>query len=310
MAEAHIVAHSGCCITPQSLRLLNHAFVCSEGVSFDNAYGTSSLQVTAGSTGGLTVDVAAGSAFIEGVNFAGEGMYFVSNDSTVSLVLDPADAADPRCDLVVAQVDGNATDCSEAWVLTTVTGVPAPDPACPDTPPGALVLASVLVPAGATTIVAADITNLRVAYQSCGSTPAARLTRSASFPLPQNTWTSIPFTDELFDTDDMHRPGQARITFNTAGFYMVGMSVEVQFSNDYTRVGTSVVLNGTTRITHTGTPGSGLNESQRFESSTMREFQVGDYIEAQVNQYNAALVTRNLNVASEFSPIFYAARIG
>lgn len=166
MAEAHIVAHSACCLTPQSLRLLNHALVCQEGVAFDNAYGTSSLEVTPGAAG-MNVIVEAGSAFIEGGNFAGEGMYFVSNDAQVTLPIDPADPADPRCDLVIAQVDGTATDCADAWVLTTVTGVPAPDPACPAVPSGALVLATVQVPAGATSIVAGNITDQREAYSSC-----------------------------------------------------------------------------------------------------------------------------------------------
>lgn len=166
MAEAHIVAHAGCCLTPQSLRLLNHALVCTQGVAFDNAYGVDSLAVSPG--GGLSVVVEAGSAFIEGANFAGEGMYFVSNDAPVSLQLDPADAADPRCDLVIAQVDGNATDCADAWVLTTVTGVPAPVPTCPAVPAGALLLAEVTVDAAATSVTPGDISDERVAYGLCG----------------------------------------------------------------------------------------------------------------------------------------------
>lgn len=167
VAEAHIVAHSGCCITPQSLRLLNHALVCQPGVAFDNAYGTSSLVVTPAG-GAMAVDVAAGSAFILGADFAGEGMYFVSNDAPVTLEVDPADAADPRCDLVVALVDGTATDCESAWVLTTITGVPAPEPTCPEVPEGAVGLATITVPAGAIEVVAGDITDARSAYELCG----------------------------------------------------------------------------------------------------------------------------------------------
>lgn len=168
MAEAHIVAHSGCCITPQSLRLLNHALVCTEGVAFDEAYGVDSLAVTAGGES-LTVVVDAGSAFILGDDFAGEGMYFVSNDAPVTLELDPADAADPRCDLVIAQVDGTATDCADAWILTTVTGVPAPTPSCPDVPPGAILLATLDVAAGATSLTAGDVNDAREAYEYCGA---------------------------------------------------------------------------------------------------------------------------------------------
>jgi hypothetical protein len=155
-------------MTPQSLRLLNHALVCTEGVAFDNAYGTDSLAVTAGSES-LSVVVAAGSAFIEGGEFAGEGMYFVSNDADVTLELEGADPADPRCDLVIARVNTTATDCPDAWVLEVLTGVPAPVPTCPDVPVGAIPLATVEVAATATSITQADVTDQRQAYEYCGA---------------------------------------------------------------------------------------------------------------------------------------------
>lgn len=310
MAEAHIVAHAGCCLTPQSLRLLNHALVCQEGVAFDNAYQTDSLAVTANDLG-LSVIVAAGSAFIAGVNYAGEGMYFVSNDGPVSLQLNPADPADPRCDLVVAIVDGNATDCADAWVLTTITGVPAPVPACPAVPGGALVLATVEVPAGATAVLPANIDDLREPYQSCQVTPACRVGRASNMGVDNNVLETIPFTSEIFDSSNMHEnSANTRITFNVPGFYTVGVSVEFSAANDYTRINLAIVLNGSIRISYTSETTQALSVPPRAAANTMYEFAAGDYIEAQVLQTNDAAVARTLLMVPQYSPHFYAARIG
>lgn len=164
MAETHIVAAEGCCLTPQSLRLLNRAIACQEGVSFDMAYEVPPLFVSPEGAG-MNVVVNPGSAFIEGDVFTGEGMYFVSNDAQVSLTVPAADPADPRCDIVVAQVDGAAE--GQCWELSIVSGVPAPQPACPAIPDSAIQLAQILVPAAATSIESGDITDTRESYGTC-----------------------------------------------------------------------------------------------------------------------------------------------
>lgn len=163
MAETHIIAKEGCCFTPQSLRLLNKAIACGQGVSFDGAYGVSPLNVTA-EGGGRNVRINAGSAFVEGDRFAGEGMYFVSNDSPVVLTIPPGDAADPRCDLIVARIPETGSTC---WELAVIQGIPLPEPECPPVPDSALVLAEVTSPAGAGVITNDDVRDVRQSYTTC-----------------------------------------------------------------------------------------------------------------------------------------------
>lgn len=54
--------------------------------------------------------------------------------------------------------------------------------------------------------------------------PAVRITRAAVLPsVPNNTITPVPFTAEVFDTDNMWSVGTPTlITFNTPGIYQFG----------------------------------------------------------------------------------------
>lgn len=133
----------------------------------DSAHGvgtTSDLAVSANATPNMTVNVAAGGAFIRGTQSSNQGAYHLWNDATVSLAIDAADATNPRRDLVIAQVrDSNYSGSDDDARLVVVTGTPAAVPTDPSLSsyPNALVLARVTVAANDTAIGAGDITDLR-----------------------------------------------------------------------------------------------------------------------------------------------------
>lgn len=133
------------CYTPQQDRLLWGSIICTEGVQ-------NGFVVSPG--GGMSVDISAGAGFIQGDAIANEGMYWVSSTATENRTLAPSDPTDPRYDLIVAQIEPNCT-----WVLTVITGTPAPVPPIPGTPPSAIVIGLVRVPAG---LVAVTINNIEL----------------------------------------------------------------------------------------------------------------------------------------------------
>lgn len=124
------------------------------------------LAVTQNGTPNMSVNVAAGRAFIRGTQAAGslnQGVYSFFNDGTVNLAVSSADPTNPRRDLVVAQIrDSNYSGASNDARLFVVTGTPAASPSDPVVPADTLVLARLSVAAGATSVTNANITDLRV----------------------------------------------------------------------------------------------------------------------------------------------------
>jgi hypothetical protein len=148
------------------------------------------LAVSQNGTPNMSVNVAAGSALVTGTSSLAQGVYVVTNDATVNLAIATADATNPRRDLVIAQVRDNTEDASGSndFRLFVVTGTPAASPSDPAVPAGSVVLARVTVGAGVTSIVNANITDLRILArgsawnQAWGEVAYAEITsNSASF---------------------------------------------------------------------------------------------------------------------------------
>lgn len=139
-----------------------------------------------------------------------------------------------------------------------------------------------------------------------------RVTRSASLSVADNSFTTVPFDVEVFDTDTMHdnSTNPSRITFNTAGVYVVGFNAQFELGNDYIYVRYVIDLNGSGSISFAQFSGTGANVSQSGGTNAIYQFEVGDYIEARVEQNNTANTSRNLQLAGAWSPTFYAARVG
>ena len=72
------------------------------------------------------------------------------------------------------------------------------------------------------TISPTDWTNVVTDINNLAIPPMCRVTLSSSVVIGTGSWTSIYPDVESFDTDSMHSSGAAdRITFNTAGIYVV-----------------------------------------------------------------------------------------
>lgn len=131
------------------------------------------LEVVAGS--GMNVVVGAGRALISGgVNsaptsprgkvlpFTAQGLYFALNDASVTVAISTSNSTNPRIDAIWVRVqDSFYSGTTNAASVGATTGTPASTPVTPSIPAGALLLATVLVPANSTSISGANITDAR-----------------------------------------------------------------------------------------------------------------------------------------------------
>lgn len=129
--------------------------------------GSSSLAVTQSATPGMSVQVASGWAAIVGTTQANMGVYTAYNDAAATAAIATANATNPRIDLVCLTVnDAYYTGSLNNVVINVVTGTAASSPTVPATPANSIALAKIAVAANATSIVNANITDLRVAVTS------------------------------------------------------------------------------------------------------------------------------------------------
>lgn len=194
MAELEDAAYlNDGCITAQGDRQVLNSLVCSEGIVYGHGDG---LQVVQDSPASMDVIVGSGNAFIEGTQVAWQGMYQVSNDADVTLTVGAADPTDDRIDLVVARVyDPTYGDPDQPWALEVVAGTPSPAPAPPTLPDNSLLLATIAVGAGVTTITTGDITDERVRYELCGTGPIETIVYTSNDTFTASDYPTLAFIE-------------------------------------------------------------------------------------------------------------------
>ena len=123
---------------------------------------TGDYAVTQNSPTGMSVLIAAGWAAIVGTTTSNMGTYLAYNDASVAATITTADPTNPRIDLVCVTVNDSAyTGSLNNVAVNVVAGTPAVSPTVPATPANSIALARVAVAAGATTIITANITDVR-----------------------------------------------------------------------------------------------------------------------------------------------------
>lgn len=119
------------------------------------------IQQTAPTTA-MSVDVTPGMAFVPGSYSITQGVYTVTNDALFTVSIAAANSSLPRIDLIILEVlDQVYSGASNLAQVRAVAGTPASTPATPTVTGAYIPLAQVLVPAGATSIVNSNITDLR-----------------------------------------------------------------------------------------------------------------------------------------------------
>ena len=141
----------------------------------------SKLKVTQTGSPSMGVIVGSGHAKIGGTESSKQGAYGVMNDADLTLTVTAAHGSLNRIDLVVFKVeDSQYSGANNTSSLVMVDGTPASSPVAPTAPANSIVLAEVLVSAGVSTIVNANITDQRrfagtgiIPVNASGDLPAA-----------------------------------------------------------------------------------------------------------------------------------------
>jgi hypothetical protein len=140
---------------------------------------TGDYAVTQSGTPAMTVQIAAGWAYVQGTVSSTQGMYGVYNDGAVTLSITANSSGSTRNDLVYLKItDTNYGDASSTASLLVQTGsltVPA----------SSVALAQIAVANGATSITNSNITDLRVGFQT-------NAVNHPLYPINAQTGTSYP----------------------------------------------------------------------------------------------------------------------
>lgn len=130
-----------------------------------------------GAGANMSVDVAAGSCWVKGDDSALQPLYRCYNDGTVNVAVTTSDPTNPRIDRVIAEVrDATFSGSFSDWRIRIVAGTPAGSPSAPALPNNAISLATIAVGAAVSSIVTANITDLRAnASIGAGDAPLSLL---------------------------------------------------------------------------------------------------------------------------------------
>lgn len=145
--------------------------------------------------------------------------------------------------------------------------------------------------------------------------PACRVGHGSNQAMTHNTATTVTFTGtESFDTDTMHSTSTnpTRITFTTAGLYIVQVNGIMEAGSDYNWVAASICKNAVLagEIISGMTTDMDTSESPAINFGGLYKFAAGDYVTLYIKQHNAAAASRNLLFLSDRSPIFSAIWVG
>lgn len=127
------------------------------------------LRVGAGT--GMQVAVRAGFAIAPNSSSSLQGGYKVGTVVGQNLTVATSDPTNPRIDLVSIGVNDTG-DSSGSGLLQITAGTPAPSPGVPALPANSVALATVLVPAGSSSVVSGNVTDVRVFTAPAGGVMA------------------------------------------------------------------------------------------------------------------------------------------
>lgn len=118
-----------------------------------------------GAGANMSVDVASGSAVVQGSAGPDQGKYLVNSTAVENVPISASPASgQSRIDILVARVrDSSVSGASDDWVLEVIDGTPTSGaPSAPTVPASSLLLARVQVLGGSASIVSRDIRDRRV----------------------------------------------------------------------------------------------------------------------------------------------------
>jgi hypothetical protein len=124
------------------------------------------FAVTQNGTPNMSVNVATGKLFLPGTENTYQGVYHCENRGSLNVTVPAANATNPRKDMIVARIRDNdyGSGPTNSFAIELIQGTAAASPVDPTIPDNCWVIARIAVGAAVTTIVTANITDLRTSY--------------------------------------------------------------------------------------------------------------------------------------------------
>lgn len=243
------------------------------------------LKVTQSGTPAMSVSVAAGRGVVAGTETANQGHYGVWNDAAKTVTISAADGTNPRRDIIVARIrDAAYSGATNSFAIEAITGTPAASPSDPTIPANCIQLARVAVAAGASSIVNANITDLRAFAHTRPTVMAQRLSdfsvadSSGRIPIPFNS-------TDLWDTDGFHDPStnNTRLTVPSGlgGLYLVQASIGWDANASGVR---QIIVETSTGGFYADNVTTGNSTALRQTTSDIIRLAAGEYIELKAFQ--------------------------
>lgn len=147
--------------------------------------GLTDCAVTANSTPNGAVNVAPGQLWIPGQTSTYQGMYYALNNSTYSVTV-PSTGAQGRIDYIIAQIqDAQYAGTTNTFSIIDLQGTPSASPVPPSLPPtsaSAIVLATITLPLGVSSVQPNYITDSRTFVNTAmAPAPSARSNFAAAY---------------------------------------------------------------------------------------------------------------------------------
>lgn len=143
--------------------------------------------------------------------------------------------------------------------------------------------------------------------------PCCQVFRDSRQIIPNNILTAIEFDEEKYDTDGMHSAGaKTRITFNTAGVYLVTLSCTWQPNATGYRFA-QIRKNGVDIIAFDSRDRQESIAAVGHNLACQESFAASDYIETMVRQNsggNLQILARGKAFDNTLPPLFSTMRIG
>lgn len=154
--------------------------------------------------------------------------------------------------------------------------------------------------------------NIRDNVAFLANPPACRVYHNTTQSAANSTEVSVAFNSERYDTASMHDTvtNNTRITFTTAGLFVVGAHIEFAAAADYNFVYAYIRLNGTTGIGSSSIGDYDTADAPRLNPVTVYKVAVNDYMEIRAQQANAAAAARNIGGTPAMQCEFFATWIG
>lgn len=196
----------------------------SPGIIRGGLLSAADLQLSAPGSG-LSVNVSPGEAIVGGSEGGAQGGYYVRGTSTTNLTISAANPSNPRIDTVCATVSDSAYTeptggSGDKWAPQVVTGTATSGATLTNLlgaatlPLSSLLLGYVLVPAGASNIITADIANVATAGQVPGTSVSATPVVASGSQVTVSGWSSGSSGTYLTWS-------AAGFTVQNAGYYLV-----------------------------------------------------------------------------------------